>query len=136
MPRFLIILVALLACAATAQAQVVVTNLDVEGATLGEDRLRDILLGRITTWPDGSPIVLVLLDDPAASDATRHLTGRDLPQLIRGWKRLVYAGNGAMPIVLDSPQGVLDEVRRRPGAITVLAKPPDDPQLKVISPAP
>lgn len=128
------ILLGLAACAAPLTAQVAVANGQVQSPPLGEDRLRDILVGRITTWDDGSPIVLVLLDDPSSNAATQRITGRDLPQLIRGWKRLVYAGNGAMPIVLDSRQGVLDEVRRRPGALTVLAESPNDARLKIISP--
>lgn len=127
-------LLALLAfCMVTVTAQVVVANNQVVSTPLSDDRLRDILLGRITTWSDGSPIIIILLDEPNATAGVQRITGRDLPQLIRGWKRLVYAGNGAMPMVLDSRQGVLDEILRRPGALTVLADAPNDARYTILT---
>ena len=67
---------------------------------LTTERVRDMLLGRVTTWKDGSPIIIVLIDDPTAEAALLNLTGRDSARLLRGWKRLVYAGTGAMPLVI------------------------------------
>jgi len=127
------LLVLMVFCLVSLAAQVVVANNQVTSTSVSDDRLRDILLGRITTWPDGSAIIIVLLDEPAATGAVRRVTGRDLPQLIRGWKRLVYAGNGAMPLVLNSRQGVLDEILRRPGSLTVLADVPNDARFTILS---
>ncbi|MBA3845924.1 MAG: hypothetical protein H0X45_04695 [Planctomycetes bacterium] len=129
------ILVALLACAAWAAAEVAVVHPGVSEQSLSADRLRDILLGRINTWADGKPIVLVLSDDPTTDDAVRAASGRDdVRHLLRGWKRLVYSGAGAMPIVVDSVPVAVERVRRTPGALALVAAQPAAEGVRVITP--
>ncbi len=129
----LIALIALIVIfAAPASAQVAVTHPAVSELALSDARLRDILLGRVTTWADGTPIVIVLVEEEDSAAATAQLSGRDLGRLLRGWKRLVYAGSGAMPLVVSSARDALDEVRRRPGAVTVLALAPMDATEHVV----
>lgn len=114
-----------------ASAQVVVAHDDIDHQ-LSRRRLSDILLGRITTWDDGLPIVLVLVDDQPCATAIATVTGRELPQLLRGWKRLVYSGGGAMPIIVPSPQVAIEEIRRRRGAMTVLSVDPEALGVRVL----
>ncbi len=111
----------LLLLCATLAAEMAVAHPDVVDAPHCPDRLRDILLGRVTTWPGGAPIVIILIEEASANAAQRPLTDRDLPQLLRGWKRLVYGGNGAMPLVRRTTAEALQEVRRRPGALAIVA---------------
>jgi hypothetical protein len=87
---------------------------------LTTERVRDMLLGRVTTWKDGSPIIIVLIDDPPAEAARLKLTGRDSARLLRGWKRLVYAGTGAMPLVIHGLQEGLSTIAQHPGSIAVI----------------
>ncbi len=103
-----------------AYAEVAVVHADVVEQDLSVARLRDILLGRINTWSDGKPIVLVLADDIVTDAAVRAATGRDdVRHLLRGWKRLVYSGAGAMPIVVDSVATAVERVRKTPGALAL-----------------
>lgn len=114
--------ISLPAAIAVAHPQVVVTELTPE-------RLRAIVYGRSSTWPDGRAVVLILVDDPAASAALEELCGMSLPRLMRGWKRLVFAGGGAMPIIVSNPAAAFAQVRRSPGALTILPEDgtvPDD----------
>jgi len=120
------------ALAAVASPVVAVASPGVSETTVSADRLRDILLGRVTNWTDGTPIIILLSEDPAAVAAQRTLTGRDLPQLMRGWKRLVYGGNGAMPTIHSTTLAVLTELRRRPGAVTVLPNAVDEERYIII----
>jgi len=120
------------ALAAVASPVVAVASPGVSETTVSADRLRDILLGRVTNWADGTPIIILLSEDPAAVAAQRTLTGRDLPQLMRGWKRLVYGGNGAMPTIHSTTLAVLTELRRRPGAVTVLPYAVDEQRYRII----
>jgi SpoU rRNA methylase family enzyme len=39
---------------------------------------------------------------------------------MRGWKRIMFAGNGAMPVVVDSSAGALKEVGQHLGAIAIV----------------
>jgi hypothetical protein len=100
-------------------AQVAFGHPDLATERVDLDRLRDLVLGRRNTWSDGSPVILVLVrddDDPVVEE----LTGMSLPRLLRGWKRLVFAGSGAMPLVVDSAQAGLELTARRRGALLLL----------------
>lgn len=113
-------------------AQVAIAHGDIIDRNLSEERLRDILLGRVTTWASGTPIVIVLIEEAPAIEAQQAITGRDLPQLLRGWKRLVYGGNGAMPLVRRTTAEAVQEVRRRHGAMAIVADLPDLTGLVVL----
>lgn len=91
---------------------------------LSVSRLRDMLLGRVTTWKDGTAVVIVLVEDPATDLRLRDLIGRDRDHLLRGWKRLVFSGSGAMPLLASSPRDALEMVAKHPGAIALLAEVP------------
>lgn len=109
---------------ASVPAEVALAHAEVSESAVAGRRLRDILLGRVTTWSDGAPVVIVLSEDPLSAAAVEAASGRDLQHLLRGWKRLVYAGEGAMPVVVGTSDAALTEVRRRRGALTVLAVAP------------
>lgn len=94
------------------------------GGGLTTARVRDLLLGRINTWPSGDSVVIVLCVDPAGERAVERICSRSVGLLQRGWKRLVFSGTGAMPLITDTWQGAVALVERTPGAITVLADVP------------
>jgi hypothetical protein len=129
--RSLVVLL-MLVIATAAQAQVAVVNVGVRDA-VDRDHLRNILLGRITTWADGSQVVLILSTDPASRAAIEDLTGRDLERLLRGWKRILFSGNGAMPITATSANEALEAAAQRPGAIAIIGVvPPADQRIRVV----
>lgn len=116
----------------TLPAEMAVAHPDVAETQLCSERLRDILLGRVTTWPGGAPIVIILSEEASANAAQQRLTNRDLSQLLRGWKRLVYGGNGAMPVVRRTTAEAVQEARRRPGALVIVAADADTSGLVVL----
>ena len=85
--------------------------------------MRNALLGRITTWNDGRQIVIVLSHSPASDELLQTFVGRDLDHLLRGWKRLVFTGNGRMPEVEDDDALAIRHVGTTPGAITLIIGP-------------
>ena len=104
---------------ATASAQVAVVNPQLVDL-VDREKLKNILLGRVSAWADGKQVVLILSSDPVSRLAIEELTGRDLDRLMRGWKRIMFAGNGAMPIVVESSAGALKEVGQHLGAIAIV----------------
>jgi hypothetical protein len=110
--------------AATLSAEVAVTASGAALAEIDHDRVRDILLGRVTTWPDGRPIIIVLSEADADDRALLAIVGRDRQRLMRGWKRLVFSGNGSMPVVVPDARAAGEFVARTPGAMAVLAASP------------
>ncbi|MBA3699193.1 MAG: hypothetical protein H0W78_10090 [Planctomycetes bacterium] len=121
----------LLLISTVASAQVAVVNIGVRDA-VDRDHLRNMLLGRVTTWADGTQVVLILSSDPGSRAAIEELTGRDLGRLLRGWKRILFSGNGAMPISTSGADEALVAVAQRPGAIAIVGVvPPADPRMRV-----
>ena len=99
-------------------------NGQVASGGLTTARVRDLLLGRVNTWPSGEAVVIVLCTDPFGEQAVDRICSRSVGLLQRGWKRLVFSGTGAMPLVTDTWQAAVALVERTPGAITVLAEVP------------
>jgi len=88
--------------------------------TISSDRIRDMLLGRITTWSDGTPVTIVLVDETASDQALKDLTGRDCARMLRGWKRLAFSGAGSMPSVVTSICEAAERIADIPGSIAVV----------------
>jgi len=114
-------------------AAVVVINAEHPLETISIDRVRDLLLGRVTTWESGQSVVIVLCTDDAGESAVTGICGRSVGMLQRGWKRLVFSGTGAMPLVVASRQAAYEAVARQPGAVVVLTQAADvTPGCRVI----
>jgi hypothetical protein len=123
-------IIALCAVMSPGIAHVALADPRIQDEALNQDRLRDILLGRVTMWTDGTPIVLILVEEHDA--AQQSISGRDMAQLLRGWKRLVYGGNGAMPVVQRSVEEALAEAKRRRGSLMVINTRPESTALRIV----
>lgn len=108
------------------EAAVVVIHETISAGELSSARVRDMLLGRVTTWPSGDAVVIVLCTSNAGERGVMEICSRSVGLLQRGWKRLVFSGTGAMPLAMDTQQAALALVARTPGAIMVLAEPPTE----------
>jgi len=101
-------------------AEVVAVNQGVPEQALDSERVANILLGRVTTWSDGQPVIVVISLEASADKAVNEVLGRDTDRLLRGWKRLVYAGSGAMPTTVRSNADALALVAQQPGSMVLL----------------
>ena len=122
----------LLLILAPLMAQVAVVNVAVPDQSIDSKRMAALLLGRVTTWSDGSPVVLVLAVDRLADAYLVQMTGRERQVLERSWKRLVFAGAGAMPLTARSAEDALLLVAGTPGAVVLLDQAPTDPRWRVV----
>jgi ABC-type phosphate transport system substrate-binding protein len=94
----------------------------------------DIYMGRTRNFPDGD---FALPFDQARSAPEREafyrlLTGMDLAQVNSYWARLMFTGQTMPPQPLPNEAAVIEIVRRNPGAIGYLGKPPVDKGLAVV----
>lgn len=105
-------------------AAVVVVNREVTDANITEERVRDFLLGRSTSWSSGDPVVIIFCTDIGGEKAVSEVTGRSVSLLQRAWKRLVFSGTGAMPLQADSVAAALIMVAKHPGAMVILSEAP------------
>lgn len=123
---------ALLLCA-VAHAQVALVRADAAATGLDAVRVRDMLLGRISNWADGTPVVVVLVQDGDCDASLVQVVGRDHARLFRGWKRLVYSGGGSMPLLVPSVREAQEAVARRPGAIAVVGTADADARIRQVA---
>ena len=103
-------------------AAVVVVNREIGDIAISEERVRDFLLGRSTSWSSGDPVIIVLCTDKSGEQAVSEVTGRSVSLLLRAWKRLVFSGTGAMPLQADSVAAALSLVAKHPGAMVILSE--------------
>lgn len=113
-------------------AQVAVVHPSVLEPGIDAKRMAALLQGRITTWQDGTPVVLVLAQDPLADVHLSHIAGREREVLLRGWKRLVFAGSGAMPLIARSAEDGLALVAKTSGSVLLLDSAPEDPRWRIM----
>jgi hypothetical protein len=131
--RRLLAILLLLGVVVTLRAETVLINPALGGEKLDGERVRDMLLGRVTTWDDGTAVTVVLIDDRATDARLEALVGRDRQRLLRGWKRLVYSGSGVMPHEVPSVAEAVALIARTPGAIALVADAPEDPRVKRVA---
>lgn len=77
---------------------------------------------RQTSWPDGQPIRVFVLDDQ--NQTHRQLCKQILQmfpyQMEKLWDKLVYSGLGDYPTIVSSEDEMLASLKRYPGAIGYL----------------
>ena len=125
-------IVLLLALLSPLVAQVAVVHSAVPETVMDAKRMAALLLGRVTTWQDGTPVVLVLAQDPLADIHLSHVAGRDREVHQRGWKRLVFAGSGSMPLIARSAEEALALVAKISGAVLLLDQAPADSRWRIL----
>lgn len=88
-------------------------------SNLSTYQLRQIYTMRQINWPDGKPVVvLVLSSNSIVHQAFSKDVLKIFPyQLDRIWTKLTYSGLGKAPRSYNNEQQLLDAVRNTPGAI-------------------
>jgi ABC-type phosphate transport system substrate-binding protein len=126
MPRLTLLLMIHLLTAAPAAVGIqaddrVIVNPGVAIGAFSDEALKDIFLGRRTTWLDGSRVVVVVVLREGATHAhLLRLLDKNAEQFLIGWKKLVFTGRGFMPDIVDSEEALVALVARTPGAIGIV----------------
>jgi hypothetical protein len=130
--RYFLHVLLLLIALSPLSAQVAIVHPAVPETAMDAKRMTALLQGRITIWSDGTPVVLILAQDRLADIHLNHVAGREREVLLRGWKRLVFAGGGAMPLVARSAEEGLALVAKTPGAVLLLDHADADPKWRIM----
>jgi len=96
--------------------------------------LRTVFGMRLRTWPNGTPIkVLVLPDNKQLHiEFCKQVLGIFPHQLRWAWDRLVYSGTGQAPEQVSTEEQMLEALERTPGAIGYLTHVPAGAKVKRI----
>ena len=100
-------------------------NASVPSQQLSDAVLRSIFSMRLTLWPDGSQIRVVVLNDahPVHRQFSKSVLGIFPYQLRQMWDRGVFSGTGEAPIEVPTEQDMLETLATTPGAIGYLLQP-------------
>lgn len=132
----LIILIPVYAHAAPAQskAPLVVVNQANPQDSMSLGSLRTMFGMRLRTWPDGTPIKVIVLPDnrPLHVKFCKQVLGIFPHQLRWAWDRLVYSGTGQAPQQVSTEEQMLQALEGTPGAIGYLSQLPSDAKVKRI----
>lgn len=103
-------LAALLFLGAPAWAEtefIVVVNKDNPIRRLPAAKVKNIFLGKERTWPDGSPIVLIMNKNEDIHESfTRIMLQKSPAQLSVYWKKILYSGASMLPLAVKDDEAV------------------------------
>lgn len=110
--------------AAAAQGFVVIVNSANSASTLPRAEVSALFLKQVTTWPDGSPVVVVDLNEraPARAAFSRTVIGRPATAVQSYWQQAVFSGRAVPPTQRASDGEVVEFVRTNPNAIGYVSK--------------
>lgn len=134
MPRLCLLILCMFSGALAAE-DMLVAHPSVPMETIDQLTLRDVFLGRRTTWPNGQRVVVVLQRGGEASQRLAGELGKTPQQLINWWKRLVFTGEGTMPEQAEDGPAMIARIASTPGAIGWVERAVTAPQgVKALTP--
>lgn len=123
--RAALLILALLACAAhLASADTFIVHPSMRISSLTGEEIRAVFSGRRTLWPDGRSIIVVAPSGGPGHEALMRILGKSSSQFMSSWKKLMFSGNGTMPVLPATDAEVEAVVARTPGAIGFIAGEP------------
>jgi ABC-type phosphate transport system substrate-binding protein len=102
---------------------VLVANKGVQISQITDADLRAIFTGKKTRFADGSHAVPVTLKGGATHEVflKNHL-GEGPEEFRAQWRKLVFTGQGAMPISFNSESALIEYVAVTPGAVGYVSR--------------
>jgi len=89
---------------------------------LTPEEVKRIFLGKQATWPDGSPITIVMnTNDEIHEDFTREMLQKSPVQLSVFWKKILYSGTGMLPLAVKDDEAAKSYVGFHKNAIGYIA---------------
>lgn len=135
--RILIVLAILCGVALKVQADVIVVVNKSNEASLDEEKIKNIFLGKAKYFPDGKAAIPLQMHPGSAdySSFASKVLGKDDNQLRAYWTRLLFTGRATPPKEVDSESQVIDLVAHNPNLIGyVSASSPGLEQVRVVQP--
>jgi ABC-type phosphate transport system substrate-binding protein len=133
--RTLALAAALGLCASVAMAEVVVVvSARNSSASLTENQVADIFLGRAAFYPSGEEAVPLDLPEDSAlrADFYRDCTGKSASQLRAYWSKLIFTGRAQPPREMADAAAIKHYLQSRPSAIAYMDRKDVDPSVKVV----
>lgn len=101
----------------------VIVNAANSASTLPKGEVAALFLKQVTSWPDGTPVAVVDLNDrsPVRNAFSRAVIGRPVAAVRSYWQQQVFGGKAVPPTQRASDAEVVAFVRDNPNAIGYVA---------------
>lgn len=130
----LILASALTFCSISAYADVSVIVNSGNINVIDTETIKDIYLGKSTSFSDGSVVSPVDQDGtPVTDEFNEKVVGKPSSQLDAYWSKLVFTGKGTPPEKLASDQAVIDFVATNSNAIGYIDSKKVSDKVKVVA---
>jgi hypothetical protein len=123
---------ALLTLTSITQADVSVIVHPSNTASIDENTIKRIFLGKASSFPGGGTSVPVTLKGSVADEFNQKVLGKTSNQLQSYWSKLVFTGKGTPPKEADESE-MLNLIANNPQYIGFIPKGTEDSTVKVIS---
>lgn len=133
MPLALLGLVFMTAPGVLAADYIIVVHRDNPVTRLGQDEVKRIFLGKLTTWPDGTPITIVMNTNEEIHDGfTRTMLQKSAVQLSVYWRKILYSGSGMLPLAVKDDEAAKSFIGFNKKAIGYISPDALDRQVKKV----
>jgi ABC-type phosphate transport system substrate-binding protein len=131
---FIFVTLALLTLLCFAQDYQIVVNQSNSASTISKMDIKNIFLGKKTTWDNGEKIIPVML----ASGNSRKMflktaVKKSNTQFVTFWKKAVFTGTGVPPKEFNTEAEMLDFIAKNPNAIGFTSSGQSKASVKVIT---
>jgi len=119
---------------ATAGEVIIIANENVSTSLLNNDDIKQIFLGKRSSWEDGGKIVIAVQygTDASALFLKRYIM-KNAYQYDIYWKKQVFTGRAKAPKFFESDQEIVRFVSETPGAIGYVLSDTDIGKAKTIT---
>ena len=112
---------------------VVIVNNGVSSASLDNDTIKNIYLGKKSKWDDAQKIVAVALEEGTTHQAFLKTYVKKSPsQFSTYWKQMIFSGKGIPPKAFGSDAEIVEYVSSTAGAIGYIDSETSSSGVKVI----
>lgn len=113
---------------------VIIVNNQSKVASLDQEQIADIYLGKSPTLPNGDQVVAIDYHENVALRDTFHsaVTGKSQNQLKSYWSRLIFSGKGTPPKEVEDESAMKNLVAKNPDVLGYINSDNLDDTVKVV----
>lgn len=114
--------------------ELLVVNPALSVNSLSSSEVKNIFLGKMTSWPNGEHVEMVVQKEgDAHENFLSHTIGMTSVAFRNYWRKQVFAGTGRPPETLQTDSEVVRYVASRPGAVGYIGHGSPHDGVKVLS---
>jgi len=112
---------------------IIVVHRDNPVRRIDQQEIKQIFLGKMTKWPNGTPITIVMnTNDEVHEQFTRTVLQKSPMQLSVYWKKILYSGTGMLPLAVKDDEAAKSYIGFHKNAIGYIAADSVDKQVKKV----